>query len=301
MINNRLLLVYNPIAGKGHFVPHLSNVIDLFTKAGFAVEVYPTQSRGDAARKIMSLGDEYCMVVPAGGDGTLDEIVTGMFRAGKMRPIGYIPVGSTNDYAVSLGISTNIMEAAGSIVAGKPVPLDVGVFNREHIFIYVAAFGAFTNVAYETNQDLKNIFGHGAYLIEAAKQFGFLKSYPIKVTIGEESIEQNYVFGMVSNSISVGGFKNITGKDIKLDDGKFEVTLVRNPKNLLDLQEIGTALLTGNRNTSLIDYYVTDRIRLESTEEIAWTFDGEFGGSYKDVEIEDRCRMMEIVLEDDRK
>ena len=144
-MNNRLLLIYNPKAGKGLFLQHLPEVIDMFTKAGFAVETYPTQAPGDAVDKVQYLEGEYNVIVPAGGDGTLDEVVTGLIRSGRDIPIGYIPVGSTNDYASSLGLSSNVMEAVGDIISGHPRGVDVGMFNKNHVFIYVAAFGAFTD------------------------------------------------------------------------------------------------------------------------------------------------------------
>ena len=296
-MTNRILLIYNPRAGKGLFLHHLPSVIDLFTKAGFSVEVYPTQSAGDAAKKVMHLKDEYYMIVPAGGDGTLDEVVTGLVKSGKNIPIGYIPVGSTNDYAASLGISFNVMEAAGSIVAGRPTPVDVGIFNKEHVFIYVAAFGAFTDVAYNTNQDMKNALGHVAYLIEATKRLGDLKAYQMRVISGNVNKQQDYIYGMITNSISIGGIKHITGNEVRLDDGEFEVTLVRNPRNILEMQEIVGSLLMGNYDTELIDYFKTDHIILETSKELPWTFDGEYGGSFSNVEIDNRTRSLLIMLE----
>ena len=300
MATNRILLIYNPKAGRGLFLHHLPSVIDLFVKAGFTVEVYPTQGSGDAASKIPYLTEEYYMIVAAGGDGTLDEVVTGITRSGKKTPIGYIPVGSTNDYAVSLGLSVNVMEAAGSIIAGKPHPVDVGIFNKDHVFIYVAAFGAFTDVAYTTNQDMKNALGHVAYLIEATKRLGDLKSYPMRVRLNGVTLQQDYIYGMVTNSISVGGIKHITGNEVRLDDGEFAVTLVRNPRNILEMQEIVGSLLMGNYDTALIDYFKTDHIELECPVELQWTFDGEYGGTYKNVEIENRARSQMIILEEGR-
>lgn len=296
-MTNRILLIYNPKAGKGLFLQSLPDVIDLFTKAGYAVEVYPTQAPGDAVRKIIQMRDEYCMIVPAGGDGTLDEVVTGLLRSGKDIPVGYIPVGSTNDYASSLGLSTNVLEAAGDIVGGTEHRVDAGIVNGDHMFIYVAAFGAFTDVAYATNQDMKNALGHVAYLIEATKRLGDLTSYMMRVTTSLTMTQQDYIFGMVTNSTSVGGIRNITGKDVELDDGLFEVTLVHNPKNILEMQEIVGCLLTGNHDTELIDFFRTDRLELESMQEIPWTFDGEYGGAYSEMHIENRRRAIRMILD----
>ncbi len=298
-MTNRILIIYNPKAGKGLFPERLSEVIDMFVKAGYRTEVYPTQAPGDAAAFIEKLEGDYHMIVPAGGDGTLDEIFTGLMRSGKNIPIGYIPVGSTNDYAISLGISSNIIQAVGEIIAGRPHGVDVGIFNEKHVFVYVAAFGAFTQVAYETNQDMKNALGHVAYVLEGARRLGDLKSYPMYVKVDGRAFQQEYIYGMVTNSTSVGGMKNLTGResDIMLDDGLFEVTLIRTPKNLLELQEIIGALLSNNRDTELIDYFVTDHIELESADEILWTMDGEYGGSYTKVVIENHRKALSLVLE----
>ena len=296
-MTNRILLIYNPKAGRGLFLHHLPSIIDLFTKAGFAVEVYPTQAGGDAEAKIRNLKDDYYMIVPAGGDGTLDEVVTGLVRSGRNIPIGYIPVGTTNDYASSLGLSLNVMEAAGSVVAGRPTPVDIGIFNQNHVFIYVAAFGLFTDVAYQTNQDLKNMLGHAAYLIEATKRLADLKAWKMHVSAEGISLDEEYIFGMVTNSTSIGGIRNITGNEVLLDDGEFEVTLVRNPRNILEMQEIVGSLLLGNYDTKLIDYFKTDSLSLECGQMIPWTFDGEYGGEYTSVNIENRKRSVELILE----
>ncbi len=298
-MTNRILIIYNPKAGKGLFASRLPEVIDMFVKAGYRVEVYPTQAPGDAIHYIEHLEDEYHMIVPAGGDGTLDEIFTGLIRSGKKIPIGYIPVGSTNDYAISLGMSSNIIEGVGEIIAGKPHGVDVGILNDEHVFVYVAAFGAFTEVSYGTNQDMKNALGHIAYILEGAKRLGDIKSYMMRVNVDGRVFQQDYIYGMVTNSISVGGMKNLTGKqnEIMLDDGVFEVTLIHTPRNVLELQEIISCLLSNNRDTDMIDYFVTDHIQLTSMNEIPWTLDGEYGGSYTDVKIENHNRALELVLE----
>ena len=297
-MREQILLIYNPKAGKGMFLNHLSTVIDLFVKAGFRIEVYPTQANGDAVKKLSTVEEkEFSMIVTAGGDGTLDEVVTGMLNHGLDIPIGYIPVGSTNDYATSLGLSSNVVQAVGDILDGIPKKVDAGRLNDQHVFIYVAAFGAFTDVAYETNQDMKNILGHVAYLIEATKRITDLKPYHLKVHSDSLTREGDYLFGMVTNSISVGGFRNITGKGVELDDGVFEVTLIRRPTNLIELNEIVTSLLTQNYKTQMIDYFKTDRIELSCEEEMPWTLDGEFGGAYKETTIVNERQRIRIFTD----
>lgn len=299
-MTNRILLIYNPMAGKGLFLSRLPEVIDVFTKAGFSVEAYPTQAPGDAVKKICSLSGDYNMVVPAGGDGTLDEVVTGLVRSGRENiPIGYIPVGSTNDYASSLGLSGNILEDVGEIIAGEPYGVDVGILNEDHVFVYVAAFGAFTEVAYETDQGRKNTLGHVAYLLEGAKRLGDLKSYMMRVTVDGRTFQQDYIYGMITNSTSVGGMKNLTGKpaDILLDDGLFEVTLIHTPRNVIELQEIIGTLMMPSRESELVDTFTTSSIRLQSMKDIPWTLDGEYGGTYTEVSITNRKKAVKIMLE----
>ena len=294
-----MLLIYNSRAGKGSFLTRLPEVIDMFVKGGFRVEVYPTQAAGDAIEKVSHIPGYISLVVAAGGDGTLDEVVTGLLKSGRDVPLGYIPVGSTNDYAASLKLSFNVLEAVGDILGGEPQAVDMGEFNNE-IFVYVAAFGAFTDVSYDTNQDMKNLFGHIAYIMEGVRRIGDIKSYDLRVEVDGELHEGSYIYGMVTNSVSVGGFKGITGKNVLMDDGVFEVLLIHTPKNVLELQEIVTALLSGNTDSSLIEFYRTDHVRFWSEEEISWTMDGEYGGAHSYVDIRNRHQCVRIIMDGDK-
>ena len=294
-----MLLIYNAHAGKGGFLAKLPEVIDMFVKGGFRVEVYPTQAAGDAIEKVSHIPGYISLVVAAGGDGTLDEVVTGLLKSGRDVPLGYIPVGSTNDYAASLKLSFNVLEAVGDILGGEPQAVDMGEFNNE-IFVYVAAFGAFTDVSYDTNQDMKNLFGHIAYIMEGVRRIGDIKSYDLRVEVDGELHEGSYIYGMVTNSVSVGGFKGITGKNVLMDDGVFEVLLIHTPKNVLELQEIVTALLSGNTDSSLIEFYRTDHVRFWSEEEISWTMDGEYGGAHSYVDIRNRHQCVRIIMDGDK-
>ena len=294
-----MLLIYNSRAGKGSFLTRLPEVIDMFVKGGFRVEVYPTQAAGDAIEKVSHIPGYISLVVAAGGDGTLDEVVTGLLKSGRDVPLGYIPVGSTNDYAASLKLSFNVLEAVGDILGGEPQAVDMGEFNNE-IFVYVAAFGAFTDVSYDTNQDMKNLFGHIAYIMEGVRRIGDIKSYDLRVEVDGELHEGSYIYGMVTNSVSVGGFKGITGKNVLMDDGVFEVLLIHTPKNVLELQEIVTTLLSGNMDSSLIEFYRTDQVRFWSKEEISWTMDGEYGGAHSYVDIRNRHQCVRIIMDGDK-
>lgn len=294
----RMLFVYNPNAGKGLLKSKLSDVLDIFVKADYEVVVYPTQGYRDAYHKVVFMKDGYDMIVCSGGDGTLDEVVTGMMKRSPERriPIGYIPTGTTNDFASSLHISKDILNAAYEAVHGKAFACDVGTFNQD-VFVYVAAFGLFTDVSYQTDQKLKNILGHSAYVLEGVKRLSNIPTYHIKVTCGTEVIEDDFMIGMVTNSKSVAGFRNIKGKDVKFDDGEFEVTLIRRPKSLIELQEIITALLVENFDTKYMRAFKASQITFESKEEIPWTLDGEFGGQHEKVEILNKKQALEIMVQ----
>lgn len=293
----RMLFVYNPNAGKGLLKAKLSDVLDIFVKAGYEVVVYPTQSYKDAYYKVKHMEDGYDRIVCSGGDGTLDEVVTGMMKRDKEHriPIGYIPTGTTNDFASSLHISRDILEAADTTVHGEPFACDVGKFNKD-IFVYIAAFGLFTDVSYQTDQKLKNALGHAAYVLEGAKRLSNIPSYHIKVTNGNQVIEDDFMIGMVSNSKSVAGFRNIMGKEVKFNDGEFEVTLIKRPKNVVELNEIIAALLIESFDTKYMYTFKSGDLILESDEEIPWTLDGEFGGQHDKVRIVNKQQALEIMV-----
>lgn len=292
----RLLFIYNPRAGKELLKPKLSDVIDIFVKAGYEVTVYPTQSYRDAYEKVISYdSDDYDLIVCSGGDGTIDEVVTGMMKREAKDPIGYIPTGTVNDFANSLFIPKKILEAADVAVNGRPFKCDVGKMN-DGTFVYVAAFGLFTDVSYETNQNVKNILGHLAYVLEGAKRLLKIPTYRMKVTYDGNVIEDEFVIGMVTNSRSVGGVRNMIGNRVVFDDGLFEVTLIKMPKNPLELQEVLASFLIEKIDTNHIYTFSTSKIVFECEDEIPWTLDGEFGGNHKTVEIENIQQVLEIMV-----
>lgn len=293
-MKKKMLFIYNPRAGKSQIRSNLLDMIDIFVKAGYEVTAYPTQSQGDGIRAVTErqIG-YYDMIACSGGDGTLDEVVTGMMRCEKRLPIGYVPAGTTNDFAGSLGIPRSMERAARVIVDGRSFRCDVGGFN-ENIFVYIAAFGLFTDVSYETRQDMKNVLGHMAYVLEGMRKLSKVKSYALKVISGDKVIKGDFIFGMITNSLSVGGFKKITGDNVKLDDGVFEVTLIRRPGNPVELNTIMAALLNRNIDTDLMDCFTASELQIESAEEVAWTLDGEFGGRHSRVEIRNYKQALEI-------
>lgn len=292
-MDKKLLFIYNPKAGKAKIKNKLADILDVFSKAEYEITVFPTQGRGDARDIMEKRNRDYNLVVCSGGDGTLDETVTGMIKSGFRTPIGYIPAGSTNDFGGSLSIPKNMLRAAEAIVNGRDFSCDIGAFN-EDVFVYVAAFGLFTEVAYETGQDAKNLLGHMAYVLEGMKRLSSIKSFPMRISYEDNIIVEDFIFGMITNSFSVGGFKNITGKNVKLDDGVFEVTLIKKPKNPIELNNILVSLMNHKIDTDVMYHFRTASLSLESTEPVAWTLDGESGGSHKTVNIANICKGMDI-------
>lgn len=294
-MSKKLLFIFNPRSGKGQIRNKLLDIIDVFVKGGYEVIVHPTQGPLDGCKMAQEMAGNVDLIVCSGGDGTLDEVVTGLMKAQADVPIGYIPAGSTNDFANSLEIPRDMVAAAKDILEGQLYSFDVGDFNND-TFVYVAAFGLFTDVSYQTDQNLKNLLGHLAYVMEGTKRIFDVKSYQVKIEANGTSYEGEYIYGMITNSHSVGGFKNLIGPGVEMNDGLFEVTLIKRPKNLLELNEIIAALLNAYDNTSLIDTFKADFLEIHSQESISWTLDGEYGGDHMDVKIKNKKQALDIVI-----
>ena len=299
MYMKKLLFIYNAKSGKAKIKKYLAGIIDTFIKSVYRVEAYQTQNQKDAMTQVEKRGKDFDLIVCSGGDGTLNEVITGLrsseWYTEKKVPIGYIPAGSTNDFAVSIGLPKNMLRAAEIVMKGKKKNLDVGTFNSM-CFVYVAAFGAFTDVSYSTSQELKNILGHKAYVLESIKEFvpTIQSTYHITVIANGKKLEGNFIYGMVSNSNSVGGFKGITGKDVGFDDGVFEVTLVKPPASPFEFQEIVTSLITGKRSR-MVCRFKTSMLKVYSEDKIDWVVDGEFGGSVKKAVIQNHHKAINMV------
>ncbi|MGN0414637.1 MAG: diacylglycerol/lipid kinase family protein [Agathobacter sp.] len=292
-MSQKLLFIINPHSGKGQIKNHLVDIVDIMVKAHFEVTIYTTQDRADATRKVVEDGAGFDRIVCSGGDGTLDEVMTGLMETDLQIPIGYIPAGSTNDFANSLGISKDMLKSAEAAVGDHLFRCDVGAFNSD-TFVYVAAFGMFTEVSYKTSQQLKNIFGHLAYIMEGVKQLHDFTSYNMQVEHDGEVFQDEFIYGMITNSLSVGGFRGMTGNDVKLDDGVFEVSLIKKPKNPIELNEILACLTNMIDDTDLIYSFKTDEVRIASKSKVAWTLDGEFGGEHEEVIIRNLKRKAAI-------
>ncbi|MCR5292821.1 MAG: diacylglycerol kinase family lipid kinase [Eubacterium sp.] len=296
----KLLFVINPTAGKGKAGVDLFDMTDIFTKAGYDTVVHPVQRQEYIIDYIAEVGGDYDMIVCAGGDGTLDKTATGFMKlkekTDKEITLGYIPCGSTNDYARSLGISLIPLKAAEQIAAGRPVPIDLGMMNGDP-FIYIAAFGLFTNVSYNTSQELKNALGHSAYILEGMKELANIKVYKIEASFDDRLVTGEYIYGQVTNTLSVGGFKMLANKEVIFNDGLFECILIRTPRSYEDLKRIFNALITGENDDELMYYEKARNVRIKSSEPISWTIDGEFGGETDDARIEVLNRKIPMVLE----
>ncbi|MBP5264472.1 MAG: diacylglycerol kinase family lipid kinase [Lachnospiraceae bacterium] len=295
-MKDKMLFVYNPRAGKEKIRENLADILELFAERGYEMTVVPTQARDEARQVVRDRAKKYSLVVCSGGDGTLDEVVTGMIQSGFKTPLGYIPAGSTNDYGESLGLSKNMILAAKTAVDGKDFACDMGSFNDD-VFVYIAAFGLFTDVSYETDQAVKNVLGHMAYVLEGMKRLSNIRSFPLKVTYDGKVIEDEFIFGMITNSRSVGGFKNITGKNVEMDDGLFEVTLIKMPTNPAELSGIMASLLNRDIDSEMMYCFRASSLTVESEEPIAWTLDGENGGMHREAVIENLHKTWDIRID----
>jgi len=284
IIMKKLLFVFNPHSGKAQIKNKLLQIVQIFSSAHFEVTVYPTKAVKDGYYYILENGNQYDLIACSGGDGTLNETVGAVLKLDRRIPIGYIPSGSTNDFATTLNIPKKMPEAAQTIVSGIRFHCDIGLMNGERNFNYIAAFGAFTKVSYETSQQLKNMLGHQAYIIEGIKSLTSLKPQYVRVKSDSYSVEGNFIYGMVSNSESVGGVKGITGKEIDLQDGLFEVLLVRELKTPLDVRELINAVISQKYDKEgIVCFFKAKHIEFESGIDISWTLDGEYGGDYKNA------------------
>lgn len=298
-IMKKMLFIINPRSGKEQIRSRLLEILDSFVKAGYGPSVYITQGPKDAEYQAARAKTKE-LVVCSGGDGTLNEVVSGLMTiTPEKRPeLGYIPSGSTNDFASSLGLPKNMRKAAQTAALGKPFLVDVGVFGKNRYFVYVAAFGAFTEVSYSTPQETKNILGHQAYMLEAIKRLTGLKSYRMRLTWEhlweQRELEEEFILGMVTNTTSIGGFKGLVGMDVALDDGEFEVLLVRKPRTPLDIASIAAYLIQREGENECVFKFRTSKLTVQSEELVDWSLDGEFGGSQTEVVIENKPREIAI-------
>lgn len=278
----RMLFVYNPMAGKEQIRNKLSDIIQVFCRAGFEITIFATQGREDATRVVVEKGMDYDYVVCSGGDGTMNEVAAGLMQLEKRPVCGYIPAGTVNDFASTLKIPRIMKKAAELITQGSVFHCDMGQFNDRY-FTYVSGFGAFTEVSYQTPQEMKNALGKAAYFIEALKHITEIKVHHMKVEYDDVVVEDDFMLGLVSNSVSVAGYKAYSKMNIMMDDGLFEVLFIRSIRNPLELQAALNALITRKFDCERILQFSTNRLTITSEDDVQWTLDGEDGGVCRQV------------------
>lgn len=293
----KMLFVYNPYSGKGQIGTYLSDVLNVYTSGGYCVTVHPTQRSKDGHDYILEHLSEYDVISVCGGDGMLNEAVGALLEKPieQRKPLAYIPAGSTNDFASTVGIPSDLKQAAEMVISGKPFICDGGRFN-DASFAYVAAFGAFTSVAYDTAQEFKNIFGHLAYVLEAIKQLPSIKSHRMKITYDGKTIEDEFLFGMITNSMQVAGIKHHMRTAVSLNDGLFEVLLIKKTFNPVEIQATLTSLLSQDLSSGGFISFKASKITVESEVPVSWTLDGEFGGDCTYAEVENLPRAFAVII-----
>ena len=301
MNERKLLLIVNPFSGKAKMVTNLMAVTRILSEKGFEVTVYPTKKAGDATLRAASvMPDEYDRIVVCGGDGTLNEVITGLMQSGVKCKVGYVPAGTLNEWSLGLKIPRSITEAAKVAAGDNELFLDVGKFG-ERYFSYTASFGAFTEASYSTPQEVKNVLGQAAYFFEGIKSLGNIHPIHLKFESDEKTLEADFVFGAVSNSLSVGGIVKFKENAVKLNDGLFEVFLIKNPNNILQLQNVLDGLLRGDLNRERMVFFHTKKLKVSGGKGVSWTLDGEFAFGKDEMIIENKPSALWLVSPEDKK
>ena len=290
-----LMLIINPRSGKGAVKNALFDIIDEFTSAGYIVTVFDTKAPGQATTLAKEHGKNYDLVVCVGGDGTLSDTISGLVTLDAPPPVGYIPMGTANDMAATFKLSRNPRTAAQRVINGKPTPFDVGWFE-DHYFSYVHAFGAFTKTSFSTPQEKKKILGHLAYVLEGMTELKNIAPEHCVIEYDGNTIEGDYLFGAVTNSTSVAGLVKLPDSNVHLGDGLFEVLLIKAPKNISELGEIVSQVLSKQYHSDYVTLLHTKNIRFTFDRPISWTRDGEDGGEYKTAEAKNLCRAINLQL-----
>lgn len=295
----KLLFIVNPMAGKSAYKNNFGEALLNLHKGGYLPTVRFTSARGDAMQIAKNESPEYDIVCCLGGDGTLSEVMEGLVQLpeNERRPIGYIPLGTANDVATTLGLpKNNIFHAVDRILEGKTIDFDVGTFGEGSSFTYVAAFGAFTDVSYETPQQEKQALGHLAYVLEGMMRLPKISSNFVRIEYEGGVIEDEFLFGGLVNSTSVAGFIHLNSEQIKLDDGLFELILVRNPKSVSELRQIVKALMNQNYDTPFFRIIPTPYAKFIFDKPVAWTRDGEEGGTWSEIEFRNLNKAVQIIV-----
>lgn len=296
METRKLLLIVNPCSGRAKMRGELLRVTEILSSAGFEVTVYPTKARGDATVRVSNLkNDEYDRIVVCGGDGTLNEVITGLMQSNIKCKIGYIPSGTLNEWSSGLNISKNIAAAARDATSDRTILLDLGEFGDKY-FTYTASFGAFTEASYSAPQDIKNVLGRAAYFFEGIKSLGNIKPHRLKFTCNGGVIEGDFLFGAITNSMSVGGIVKFQEAAVNLNDGYFEVLLIRNPDTIVKFQSIVDGILRQDLNRDGIEFFKTKEIIVEGGADVPWTLDGEYSACTDKMKISNISSALQLVI-----
>ncbi|CRZ34883.1 YegS/Rv2252/BmrU family lipid kinase [Herbinix hemicellulosilytica] len=292
---NKLLYIVNPIAGRIFPKINFKRVIELFQSHGFDVTMKKTAYKGHATELVLKYGHDKNIIVCSGGDGTLNEVISGIMRLGKDVTLGYIPSGTTNDFACSLNLSDRMEKAAMTIIKGQTKTVDIGLFGEKRYFSYIASFGAFTGSSYSTPQSHKNIIGHLAYVLEGMKDIPNIRPHHVRVETSEAVYEGDYIFGAVSNSLSIGGILKLDANCVNLNDGMFEIILIKNPKTPIDLSRMIISLKKKDFKDKYIDFFKATDVTFYMDEPFPWSIDGEYEAGVNKVKIQNLHSAIKIL------
>ena len=291
----KALVIINPKAGRGKLARELAEIDNILYQGGYEADIYFTKCRKDATAKVEKDAGMYDIVVCGGGDGTYNEVITGLLNSELNIPVGYIPSGTTNDFATTLEIPTVYRTAAEKIVSGEPRKIDVGKFGDVY-FSYIASFGAFTRASYEANQKIKNVLGHMAYILEGIKDISSIKSYKLKIETEDELIDDEFIFCAVCNSKSIAGLIRLDEKIVDLSDGMFELILVRMPDQIIEFPSIISSLKKGSNNDKNLVFIHTNSVKIKTESNLDWSLDGEHVESTGDIEIKNLNGAVSLIL-----
>jgi len=290
----KMLFVMNPYSGTRRANKYLVEIIEAFNRAGYEVITHMTQGPGDATKIVAAKAHDLDLIVCCGGDGTFNETISGMLSVGADVPLGYIPAGSTNDFASSLKLSGTVMQAVQDILEGQSVAYDVGKFGSRY-FSYVASFGAFTKASYATPQSIKNALGHTAYVLEGINELSQIRNEHVRMEIDGQVVEDDFLFGAISNSTSVGGILTLSPDVVDLADGQLEILLVRAPRNLTEIAECIQAVQSQKYNCAMITFRSAKKVRVFADPDMPWTLDGEREEGHAQVDVENVHHAIRLV------
>ncbi len=291
----RALVIVNPRAGMRKAKKDIFEIVDRLSRKGFSVSAQTTTQAGDGSRFVREYGAGQDLIICCGGDGTLNEVINGVLDAGLQTAIGYVPSGTTNDFARTLQLPKKAEKCMDLILSGRPHHYDIGTFN-DRKFTYIASLGAFTKVSYSTPQKIKNALGHTAYLLEGVKEIGSISPFEAEFTAGGETYAGEFLFGSISNSTSIAGLFKLDKLEVRLDDGEFELMLIRNPKNVSDLRGLLQGLTQGKYDPRYVVFTHAKEIGFNAPTPLSWTLDGESGGEHTEAQISVLHNAINIII-----